>query len=705
MRMMRMMTNTNKKIQGGDTQYKSTSPRRMPHGIRRSLCLVMLILSFGSVTQVQAKKQTDWHQSLRNNKRTWHFQRKKKRKKNTLLPCSLESGLETLTHQITKATTSTTAATTSTTAATKQQQVQPSDKASTTSTIDVSNILQNLLASLASSIALIPEASVFAMTAGLHPTVGLGSTLIQGTISACLGGRPGLVSGASATVALLLQPVAAQHGHTALSATVVLAGLFQMALAATKSAQYMRVVPRAVMLGFVNGLAVKVVRAQVPHFQHPHGVWLRGKPLVYHCAMTAASALLIEGLPHLAASAAVPSSLVVLAAATVVANVYQLPIPRLSDLVGAQAFSGGVDTLFQALFPLAVRNENDGSIVSLLPPFGQVWRNTNTDWEMWWQSLVPTAMEMALVGLLQSLLTLQIIDSTTHTRGKNTRESFAQGAGNVLAGAVGGMGGSALLGQSLVNVRAGGTSRLASIAVSVFCLLGVVVFAPLLGNIPVAALVGLMLTVAHHTFSWDFVQDVYKGQVPIADIVIVVMVSWTTAVFNMAAAVALGVLASALRFAWQASCNMSATTSLSRSGGPQRIVYLRGPLFFGSTLPFSRLCEPTQQDREWAEKQKKILARRKNTSQPPISFRKPTRVVAIDFISCQVWDHAAIMALEALAKQYHDLGIQLSLRHLSADCREKLVECSDISDFSIILDVDPAHDPMYLVGEDPKTRK
>lgn len=588
------------------------------------------------------------------------------KKKKTVIPSPLESGLETLTNQITKVT---------------PNSKQPQERRGGNGV--VTHVIQNLLAALASSIALIPEASVFAMTAGLNPLVGLGSTIVLGSCSGALGGRPGLVSGASATVAMILQPLCAEHGHVALSVASVLAGLIQIGLAATRCSQYIRVVPKPVMLGFVNGLAVKVVKAQIPHFQHPHGVWLKGKPLQWHVIWVFASAIIIEFLPKITSSL-LPSSLVALGLATVVANVYHLPIPRLSDMVGHEAFQGGFETLFKALFPFAGPR-------SLFPPFGSVLGNMET-----LRAVLPIAVEMAVVGLLQSLLTLQIIDNKTHTRGKNTRESLAQGMGNVLASSMGGMGGSALLGQSLVNVNAGGTSRLSSIAVSVFCLLGVTFFAPILGNIPVAALVGLMFTVAHHTFSWDLMEDVFKRQVPVTDLIIIAMVSWTTAFVNMAAAVGLGVLASALRFAWQASCNMSATHS-----GPlqQRTVRLKGPLFFGSTMIFQRLCEPTSKDREWAEK-----IRVRSTASSP-AFRKPTREVVLDFIDCQVWDQAAIMALEALAQQYHALDIKLRLRHLSPDCREKVLERSDIGDFSAELEKDPQNDPVYLVGADPTPRK
>lgn len=565
-------------------------------------------------------------------------------------------------------------------------------------------ITRNSLAGLASAIALIPEASTFAITAGLSPLVGLGSTVVLATFSGVLGGRPGLVSGASATVSLILKPLCEQHGHAVMSLAVFLAGLLQIGLGMTKCSKYIRVVPRPVMLGFVNGLAMKVVLAQIPHFQHPHGVWLKGDALKWHSILVIASALIIDTLPKL--TSAVPSPLAALGITSLVTKHFDLPVPRLVDMVGPEAFYGGLDTLKQALFPFI------GSSNTVFPFAPSLMSREAL------AAAIPTAVEMAVVGLLQSLLTLQIIDSKTYTYGKNTKETIAQGLGNLVSGALGGMGGSALLGQSLVNVNSGGTGRLSSCAVAVFVLGGVTFFAPILGQLPVAALVGLMFTVAQHTFSWGLFEDVFKGQVPWVDICIIALVSWTTAFVNMAVAVAIGVLASALRFAWQASCNMSAKESGFGTRLKNRYIRVQGPLFFGSSTTFGKLCGPSDQDREVAAKIRARMAARwkkkansdssssSSSIQPttsPVPF-KTGRETVIDFLESQVWDHAAIMAIETLAQEYHDLGVKLRLRHLSPDCREKLLESSDIDGLSTELDVDSSSDPNYLVGEDPKTK-
>jgi len=572
-------------------------------------------------------------------------------------------------------------------------------------TVDVLQyILQNLLAGLASAIALVPEASTFAITAGLNPLVGLGSTVTLSIISGLLGGRPGLVSGATATVSMILKPLSeisgVEHPHLLQSLTVLLAGIIQLGLGSTKCAKYIRVVPKPVMMGFVNGLSIKVVLAQIPHFQHPHGVWLEGAALKWHSILVLGAAIIIDFFPKYVTTA-IPSSLLAMGLAAGISQYWNLPVPRLVDMVGPEAFQGGFHALQQALFPFYSSREATagGSSSSIFPPFGTVLTPENL------ALVLPIAIEMAVVGLLQSLLTVQIIDSKTHTRGRNNKESIAQGVANVVSGSMGGMGGSALLGQSLVNVNSGGTGRLSSISVAIFVTGGITFFAPLLGQLPVAALIGLMLTVAQHTFSWGLLQDICKGKVPWSDVLIIGSVMWTTAFVNMAAAVGVGVLASALRFAWQASCNMSAQESdCFAATVRRRYIRVQGPLFFGSTTTFEKLCKPSTKDREAAAKYRARVARRrlkKKNSETAVIM--PTgRETVIDFSESQVWDHSAIMAIEGLALQYHEMGVKLRLRGLSSDCREKLFESSKIGQLSTEVDVDSANDPTYLVGEDPK---
>jgi SulP family sulfate permease len=216
-----------------------------------------------------------------------------------------------------------------------------------------------------------------------------------------------------------------------------------------------------------------------------------------------------------------------------------------------------------------------------------------------------------------------------------------------------------------------------------------------------------MLTVAQHTFSWAALKDILKGHVPLVDVIIMVGVTLTTSFINMAAAVALGVLASALRFAWQASCNMSSRESGKGTKLQHRYIRIRGPLFFGSALVFQKLCEPSERDREVAAKFQArcaLAAKKREEKEETFPFLATGRETIIDFSESQVWDHAAIMAIEAVCKEYHKLGVILRLRYLSPDCREKLLEGSDVNEWSTEVDVDIALDPSYLVGEDPKNK-
>ena len=710
-------------------------------------------------------------------------------------------------------------------------------------------IIQNILSGLASAVALIPEVCTFAISVGLHPLTGLGSTIVLSMINAFIGGKPGLVTGTSATCAMILQPLYQKYGHLYMSLSVFLAGFIQILVGCTKSSKYIRVIPKPVMIGFVNGLSIKVIKAQIPHFQnhihihhhggaHHHGnnkaamlLWLQGDVLKYHTLIVLLSACIIDILPHY--TKIVPSSLVGLVVSTIITQYYNLPIPKLVDIVGQDAFESGSSTgegsgsgsgsgsrwdiLWKALFPFMTTMTTTaasatttttttstaaatlvsetavdvvGEMVTdkmadmvaassssfikscLFPPFHTI-LNFDT-----LRIILPTSIEMALVGLLQSLLTLQIIDDDhqklttsnntkksrkTQRKGKNTQETIAQGIGNMIVGGIfGGMGGSAILGQSLVNVNSGGTLRLSSICVSIFIVCGVTYFAPLLGILPVGALVGLMITVAKHTFSFRLLQDILKGKVPMVDIIIISLVTYITAFENnMVLAVTIGVLLSALRFAWHASCNLT----IVETGGDvnynprrrrTRYIKVRGQLFFASTTTFLKLCTPTSRDRETYEiykarhllkqrqqelrekkkqmmknnKKKKIKTHRpilkhdddddndhhhqrdgggeEKKEVPPTTMIMTGRETIIDFIESQVWDHAAIMAIESLSKMYQECGVKLILKHLSEDCREKMMDyfgsSDDLGSLSNVVEfvIDPSNDPTYLVGADPK---
>ena len=275
---------------------------------------------------------------------------------------------------------------------------------------DDSSLARNALAGAASAVAVVPEATQFALIAGAHPLVGLGSTLVVGLASAAFGGRPGMVSGASATCALVLAPLVRDHGVGAMRAAVALAGFLQVVIGVLKGGRLIRMVPQPVVLGFVNGLAVNVLRAQVDHFQHPRGVWLRGAALRAHSGLALLSFALVELTPP-RITRAVPAPLLATAACAVLAETYALPVPLLRDVVGRSAFRGGAASLRAALLPESGWPSAAG-----------------------WVAAVPVAAELAAVGLLQSLLTLQLVDGLTrgcaYGRGRESRECRALGARN-----------------------------------------------------------------------------------------------------------------------------------------------------------------------------------------------------------------------------------------------------------------------------------
>ena len=288
--------------------------------------------------------------------------------------------------------------------------------------------------------------------------------------------------------------------------------------------------------------------------------------LYWHTALVAASWLVIDALPRF--TKLVPSPLAALVMATVASNHWSLPVPRIVDVVGTDAFSGGMETVRRALLPFfssataatATAGATTRAAGSWLPPFQEVL----LDWKTVAAAL-PVAAELAFVGILQSLLTLQIVDGLLLDRGRTSKECRAQGLGNFLSGAMGGMGGSALLGQSLVNVKSGGRGRLSSASVAAFVLLGIATLGSALGTLPVAALVGLMLSIAQHTFAWSSLRLVREGKVPPAEAPTILAVSVITFTSGMAVSVGVGVLASALRFAWQASCDMRASEKMGRA--------------------------------------------------------------------------------------------------------------------------------------------
>lgn len=520
--------------------------------------------------------------------------------------------------------------------------------------------VRNVLSGFTVSLAMIPEAVAFAFVAGVSPLVGLWSTVVLNLFATLLGGRPGICSSASGACSVVIAALVASHGPTYLSGCVLLAGLLQCLAGVGGLGKFIRLVPHPVMLGFVNGLAIVMTRAQLTHFCDPAtGAILSGVAAQTMFGLTALTMALVKLTPKV--TKALPPSLVSVAIVTAVTHAFNLPARTLVDIAGSETFRGGLSVLPTLCIP---------ALPWLSAPFETL------------GIIAPYAITMAAVGLIESLLTMQLIDGIVDdgTRGSTRKECFGQGVGNIASGLTSGMGGCALLGQSLINVDAGGTSRVSGIALSLFLATGIVATAPLLGQVPIAALVGVMLLVCQATFSWSSLRVMRK--IPKIDALVILLVSFVTVKEDLAKAVVAGTICSALGFAWKQSTNISAT--LSRSAVPAgasagteaawKTYNVRGPLFFGSTQAFNSLFDVKGDGDD----------------------------VVIDFLNSRVYDHSALEAINSMADRYGALGKRVHLRHLSSDCSALLerIQGSSLPPYEIV-ESDPATDPVYEVAEDP----
>lgn len=488
-----------------------------------------------------------------------------------------------------------------------------------------------ILSGLTVAMALIPEAVAFALIAGLSPLTGLYAAFMVGLVASVLGGRPGMISGATGAVAVVLAALALSHGPEYIFATVILAGVLQLLAGVLKLGKLMRLVPQPVIFGFVNGLAIIIGGSQIEQFKDDGGVWLAGESLAVFAGLTLLSMAIIAFLPKLTKK--VPAGL------TAILVVFGL------------AAALGIDT--KTVGDLA-------SIQGGFPPFHL------PEVPLTWATLTiifPYAAVVAGVGLIESLLTLNILDEITGTRGQGNRECVAQGAANVLSGLFSGMGGCAMIGQSLINVSSGARARLSGIVAAVMLLVFIVFGAPLIEQLPMAALTGLMIMVAVGTFEWASLKTFRR--MPTSDVFIMVLVTLVTAVLhNLALAVLIGVVVAALVFAWDNAVRIRARKRVDEQGWKHYELY--GPLFFGSTTVF-------------AEK---------------FDVEGDPEHVVLDFQESRVVDMSAIEALNRLTARYAKTGKKVHLRHLSEDCRALIDKAESI------IEVNHFEDPTYKVVRD-----
>jgi SulP family sulfate permease len=493
------------------------------------------------------------------------------------------------------------------------------------------NYKTEILSGLTVAMALIPEAVAFALIAGLSPLTGLYAAFMMGLVTSIIGGRPGMISGATGAVAVVLVALAKSHGVEYIFATVVLAGLLQVTAGALKLGKLMRLVPHPVIFGFVNGLAIIIFMSQLDQFKAADGSWLTGEPLLMLVGLVSLTMLIIWGLPKI--SKAIPASLVAILSVFGIVVAFGIETKTVGDIA---SISGG------------------------FPPFHIPQVPFTLDTLM---LILPYATIMAGVGLIESLLTLNIIDEITETRGSGNQEAAAQGIANILSGFFSGMGGCAMIGQSLINVSAGARARLSGIVAAVMLLVFIMFGASLIERMPMAALTGLMIMVAIGTFEWASLRTFNK--MPVSDIIVMVLVTLVTAVLhNLALAVLIGVIIAALVFAWDNAKRIRARKHIDEHGIKHYEIY--GPLFFGSVSMFNSKFDIQNDPEE----------------------------IIIDFAESRVVDMSAIEALNKITERYQKVGKKVHLRHLSKDCVRLLKNADEIIDINVM------EDPTYKLVVD-----
>jgi SulP family sulfate permease len=488
-----------------------------------------------------------------------------------------------------------------------------------------------VLSGLTVALALIPEAVAFAFVAGLSPLTGLYAAFVMGLITSIFGGRPGMISGATGAVAVVIAPLAAQHGVEYVFAAIVLAGIIEVLAGIFRLGKLMRLVPQPVILGFVNGLAVIIGSSQLGQFQDADGNWLQGMELMQILGLVLATMAIIWLLPKL--TKAIPASLTAIL------------------VVFGVVYFTGMDT--QTVGDIA-------SIKGGFPPFHlpSIPFNLET-----LNIIFPYAAIVAGVGLIESLLTLNIIDEITETRGRGNKEAVAQGAANIISGVFSGMGGCAMLGQSLINISNGARARLSGIVAAVMLLVFIMFGSSLIEQVPMAALTGLMIMVAIGTFEWASLRTLRR--MPKSDVFVMVLVTVITILLhNLALAVLVGVIIAALVFAWDNAKRIRARKHIDDNGVKHYEIY--GPLFFGSVQVFNDKFDVLNDPEE----------------------------VIIDFAESRVVDQSAIEALNKLTERYQKVGKTVHLKHLSPDCRALLKNADKIIDVNVL------EDPTYKVAVD-----
>ena len=494
------------------------------------------------------------------------------------------------------------------------------------------NYKTEILAGLTVAMTMMPESLSFAILAGFPPLAGLYAAFIMGLVTAIFGGRPGLISGGAGATVIVLIALMNSHGIEYVFAAIILAGVLQIAVGLFKLGKFIRLVPQPVMYGFVNGLAVIIFMAQLEQFKtvvNGETTWLTGDTLYIMAGLVALTIVIIIFLPRF--TKAFPPSLAAIIVVYLIVLAFGIETKTVSDIASV---SGG------------------------FPPF----HIPDINWTLETLKVIaPYALIMASVGLTEGLLTLNLVDEITGSKGNSNRECLAQGSANILNGFFFGMGGCPMIAQTLVNLSAGARARLSGIVASLTILLIILFGAPLIGLVPMAALTGVMIMVATGTFEWASLRIFNK--MPKQDVFVGILVAIITILLhNLALAVLIGVIISALVFAWESAKRIRAKKYIDEKGTKHYEIY--GPLFFGSVATFHEKFDVAND---------------------------PDKVI-IDFKDCKVTDMSAIDALNKLTERYKKAGKKLHLQHLSNDCRTLLKNAADVIDVNIV------EDPVYYVA-------
>jgi len=492
----------------------------------------------------------------------------------------------------------------------------------------------DVLSGLTVAFALVPEAVAFAFVAGVNPLVGLYGAFLMGLVTSLVGGRPGMISGATGAMAVVMVALVAQHGVEYLFAAIVLTGIFQITFGGLKFGKYIRMVPYPVLLGFVNGLAIVIFLAQMEHFkaEGADGImhWLSGPPMFTMLGLVALTMAIMFFLPKI--TRAIPAGLAAIITISLIVIFGGMDTKTVSDIAD---ISGGFPAFHIPSVPM----------------------NLETLW-----IVLPYAVILAGVGLIESLLTMSVVDEMTSTRGQGNRVSIGQGLANTVNGFFGGMGGCAMIGQTMINVSSGGLRNLSGIAASLFLLIFIMFASDLIAMVPVAALVGLMFMVVVGTFEWGSFNLLTK--VPREDSFVGILVATVTVFTDLATAVVIGVIASALVFSWKQARHIYAVHEDREDGS--RVYRVHGPLFFASVHRFNELFDPEKDPDE----------------------------VYIDCAMSRIADHSAIEAIDNLAERYKKAGKHLHLTHLSPECVQLLTTAADL------VEINFSEDPKYHVADD-----